>query len=452
MVMPETSNAPDPPISDFSSCPKFVPLAGVDGVRSLLRTFAAGGVLSFAAFKLCWEGSALPAILVEYEESSQSGSGSGEPTPQRVGVRHLYAAAASFLAGMWGGDGASSRGHSRDAVASEDEDADKRHRLLVQTGALFTIFCLYSTQPEHDRDCVPLTPAGWQHLLELCKLAKLQKQDPTSGLPDLSDMRVAYAQLYAAGALSFCCAPAPLEADNFPRPDARDAGVWSDGYNASTDVPSQRSAQERFVSAVEGSNALVHRLAAKSSVEALDFSELNAALVAYTQEKQKLRADNAAQLVPNYVDPDLCEGIANLAHRRPRQEPTQASDKSRKSSNQKAADKPWHSPRPLSRHTELLALMGEGGVRGQVTCGGQQQKGKEKATVRDAPLVGGVAGYARVKSAQERLGHNALQLCMHVHTHTHTHTRARALTHTHTHTCAILQAGGGKNHRCGACS
>ena len=50
VVMPDTSNAPDPPISDFSSCPKFVPLAGVDGVRSLLRTFAAGGVLSFAAF------------------------------------------------------------------------------------------------------------------------------------------------------------------------------------------------------------------------------------------------------------------------------------------------------------------------------------------------------------------------------------------------------------------
>ncbi|MGB1605028.1 MAG: hypothetical protein ACPIOQ_70495, partial [Promethearchaeia archaeon] len=374
--------------------------------------------LSFAAFKLCWEGSALPAILVEHDESSQSGSGSGEPTPQRVGVRHLYAAAASFLAGMWGEDSAS-RGHSRDAVTSEDEDADKRHRLLVQTGALFTIFCLYSAQPEHDRDCVPLTPAGWQHLLELCKLAKLQKQDPTSGLPDLSDMRVAYAQLYAAGALSFCCAPAPLEADSFPRPDARDAGVWSDCYNASTDVPSQRSAQERFVSAVEGSNALVHRLAAKSSVEALDFSELNAALVAYTQEKQKLRADNAAQLVPNYVDPDLCEGIANLAHRRPRREPTQVSDKSRKSSKQKTADKPWHSPRPLSRHSELLALMGEGDVRGQVTCGGQQQKGKEKAPVRDAPLVGGVAGHARVKSAQESLGHDALSYaCMHTHTHT----------------------------------
>jgi hypothetical protein len=35
--------------------------------------------------------------------------------------------------------------------------------------------------------------------------------------PDLSDVRAAYARLHSAAALSFCCAPAPLETESFRR-------------------------------------------------------------------------------------------------------------------------------------------------------------------------------------------------------------------------------------------
>jgi hypothetical protein len=78
-------------------------------------------------------------------------------------------------------------------------------------------------------------------------------------------VRAAYAQLHTAGALSFCCAPAPLEAESFRRPDVRGAGVWGDRYNAASDEPSQRMAEAIVLSAIGEGNLLAHQLARKQA-------------------------------------------------------------------------------------------------------------------------------------------------------------------------------------------
>jgi len=164
------------------------------------------------------------------------------------------------------------------------------------------------------RDGVPLTPAGWKNLLCLCEVAGLQPTGSSPGTPvgvadstggarqvvragdaaassasvdaldalDFSDMRAAYAQLHSAGALLFCCAPAPLDADSFRRPDVRGTGVWADGYNAALDIPSQKSAEQTWLRVIAESNAFVHQLHTKPTVQSVELNDLSTALLAYT--------------------------------------------------------------------------------------------------------------------------------------------------------------------------
>ena len=166
--------------SSFSKCPSYVPLVAVRGVRDLLLDLEREGSPAFAAFKRRWEHSALPALLYEatlpvpaslracaaphlqgaaagagLPPSGSEGAESGSCPDRKLCVRHLYAAATSFLAGMWG-----------------DEREAEGASPLVQVGAVFTLFCLYWGQPEHARLPIPLTPAGWKHLLHLCERAK----------------------------------------------------------------------------------------------------------------------------------------------------------------------------------------------------------------------------------------------------------------------------------------
>ena len=310
----------------FTKCPPYVPLGAVDGVRELLCSFERDGSASFADFKRCWTASSLPFLLASALQSAPADSlrlalgateddtlrksgkkeAGHEPSAadgsRRLCVRHLYAAAASFLPGLWS-----------DNANSGDEIECAGEHPLVQIGALFALFCLYFCQPEHTRDYVPLTPAAWKHLLNLCDEAKKQllsaretgaqsaagssnlhigcssvgivalagraggcttetatatanaEKRLGSGALNLSDVRAAYVQLHTAGALSFCCAPAPLEAESFRRPDVRGAGVWGDRYNAASDEPSQRMAEAIVLSAIGEGNLLAHQLARKQA-------------------------------------------------------------------------------------------------------------------------------------------------------------------------------------------
>lgn len=291
--------------STFSKCPSYVPLVAVRGVRDLLLDLEREGAPVFAAFKRRWEQSALPALLYEATQpapvslwacaaphsqggtagaglppsGSSEGAESGRCHDRKLCVRHLYAAATSFLAGMWGAEGGA-------------ESASP----LVQVGAVFTLFCLYWGQPEHARLPIPLTPAGWKHLLHLCERAKLQKSaacataaEPQEQLGaghasvglDLADFRSAYARLHGAGAFTFCCAPAALEDESFRRPDVRDTGVW--GNSIVHDVPSQRNAEQSWLKVIGESDAFLQQLQAKETImESLDLGELSTALQSYT--------------------------------------------------------------------------------------------------------------------------------------------------------------------------
>ena len=299
----------------FSKCPLYVPLVAVDSVRKMLLGLERGGSASFADFKRHWEASELPALLFDAILRSSSRAAAAAPPigtvggaeaaaedadgwDKRLSVRQLYAAAASFLAGVWGGQGT-------------QEHAPQ----LVQVGSVFTLFCLYWGQPVHTREPIPLTPAGWKHLLHLCEIAKLQKiaegpsaQQPAGGSGansgerggagacagrrseagkpsvarlDLTDLRRAYAQLHGAGALTFCCAPAPLEDENFRRfHDVRDLGVW--GNSAKFDNPSQRNSESVWRRAIGESNAFLEQLQTKeTTLQTLDLSKLSTELRSY---------------------------------------------------------------------------------------------------------------------------------------------------------------------------
>jgi len=290
--------------SSFSKCPSYVPLVAVRGVRDLLLDLEREGSPAFAAFKRRWEHSALPALLYEatlpvpaslracaaphlqgaaagagLPPSGSEGAESGSCPDRKLCVRHLYAAATSFLAGMWG-----------------DEREAEGASPLVQVGAVFTLFCLYWGQPEHARLPIPLTPAGWKHLLHLCERAKLQKsaaratatepQEPSDAAQasmglDLADFRSAYARLHGVGAFTFCCAPAALEDESFRRPDVRDTGVW--GNSIVHDVPSHRNAEQSWLKIIGESDVFLQQLQAKETVmKSLDLDELSSALQSYT--------------------------------------------------------------------------------------------------------------------------------------------------------------------------
>ena len=296
----------------FSKCPLYVPLVAVDSVRKLLLGLERGGSAAFADFKRRWEASELPALLYDAILRSSSRAAAAVPPigtggaaeaaaadadgwDKRLSVRQLYAAAASFLAGAWGGQG-----------------TEERAPQLVQVGAVFTLFCLYWGQPVHMREPIPLTPAGWKHLLHLCEIARLQKtaegpsaqqlaggsgatsgekggagscagrrseaEKPSVARLNLTDLRRAYAQLHGAGALTFCCAPAPLEDENFRRfHDVRDLGVW--GNSVMFDIPSQMALWRKVIGE---SNAFLEQLQTKeTALQTLDLSKLSTELQSY---------------------------------------------------------------------------------------------------------------------------------------------------------------------------
>ena len=132
-----------------------------------------------------------------------------------------------------------------------------------------------------------MTPAGWKHLLHLCEKARIHGAHGAATA--MADVRAAYARLHGAAALSFCCAPAPLEAESFRRPDVRSAGVWGDAYHADHDVPAQRDAEQTWLKFIRESQGLVKELGSDSVSGALsetELSELSAALQAYAGAKR----------------------------------------------------------------------------------------------------------------------------------------------------------------------
>jgi hypothetical protein len=355
-------------MSSFCPCPKYVPLVAVRGVRETLRAFEDGGDASFAAFKRCWASSALPALLSGALQSAGALANvetSGallrsnvtpaharlpvEDSAQRtLCVQHLFVAASSFLAGMWGDSTSSDMGGRRNASGEQ--------RRVVQTGALFTLFCIYFGQPEHARDGVPLTPASWKHLLELCEAAKQQMlarasdaatcdavtapagaqnvasysassrgaaraaqiADEEEGVKDveLSDMRAAFAQLHAAGALLLSSTPTALEADSFGVVGER---MWwrgrdsRDGWNGEQSVRSAAAhsaeqhdeADEReggggggggggWVRAIRASNEFVKDVDEKLHVQKLDFGQLSCAMLSYSGNSLRLPPSSLA--------------------------------------------------------------------------------------------------------------------------------------------------------------
>ena len=282
-------------MTTFRRCPAYVPLQAVEGVRALLTDFQRAGCPSFVGFTRCWAASDLPALLAGAlqagssrrargpEQTTDEGQAAHEPSAAKlkevraVCLRHLYAAATSFFPGLWDG-GAEGEGAERAAEASD------RDKTLVQTGVLFTLFCLYFGQPsEHAKEPVPMTPAGWQHLLHLCEKARIHGAHGAA--TDMADVRAAYARLHGAAALSFCCAPAPLEAESFRRPDVRSTGVWGDAYHADRDVPAQRDAEQTWLKFIREAQGLVQELdagAVSGTLSEPELSELSGALQAYT--------------------------------------------------------------------------------------------------------------------------------------------------------------------------
>ena len=175
----------------FRRCPAYVPLQAVDGVRALLQDFQRAGSPSFDGFKRCWASSQLPVLLStalrrpakarapapNVDAGEGEGQAAHEPSTAKdkhaktICLRHLYAAATSFFPGLWDG-GADGEGAENTAEASGSKVLEET---MVQSGVLFTLFCLYFGQPsDHAKEPVPMTPAGWKHLLHLCEKAKMQ--------------------------------------------------------------------------------------------------------------------------------------------------------------------------------------------------------------------------------------------------------------------------------------